>query len=86
MRGDGDAALASRRMTSAKQGPTEKVAWTVGGLSLVSALLFVILALIGEANVTTVLAAALTALSGGIWIGRVMEAKAVRAGRNMLRP
>lgn len=72
-------------MSDPKAGPTEKVAWIAAGLSLVASALFVVSAFIGRPNLLTVLAAAMTGISGGIWVGRALEAKAVRTGRNQLR-
>ena len=72
-------------MSEAKAGPIEKVAWIAAALSLSAAVIFVLGALLAEANALTVLAATTTGISGGVWAGRAIEAKAVRTGRNMLR-
>lgn len=72
-------------MTSAGQGPTEQVAWIAGALSITASLMFMLVGCMGEANAVTTAAAGLTGITGGLWLGRATEARAVRTGRHMLR-
>lgn len=72
-------------MTSRRQPPTERTAWLVFGLSLLTAVLSAVSSVLGEGSPLAVLTLLLSALGAGTWLGRILEARAVRSGRNALR-
>lgn len=74
-------------MSSAKQGPTEKVAWIAGGLGVTASLVSMLGLFVGEPNALAGVTAAMTGFAGGVWLGRASEARSVRLGKSArLRP